>query len=126
MNDFANVIDARSKRQLDALCTELDRTIHAQVAIVTVQTLGGISIEDYALNLSNQWGIGHREDNRGLLILLSIADHKYRIEVSCGFEALFPDERVAKIGKEMVPDLKVGDYGPCIAHLHKNSSVHCG
>src|SRR5215831_19271834 len=94
VNDFASVIDASTKDQLGALCSELDRKTNAQIAVVTVRTLAGSSIEDYALRLFNEWGIGHKEDNRGLLILLSMAECKYRIEVGRGLETLFPNERV--------------------------------
>ena len=114
VNDFATVIDASAKHQLAALCTELDRKTNAQVAIVTVKTLAGSSVEDYALHLFNEWGIGHKADNRGLLILISIAEDKYRIEVGRGFETLFPNERVAEIGAEMVPDLKVQHYSQAL------------
>jgi uncharacterized protein len=114
VDDFANVVDANTKNELATLCTELDQKTNAQIAVVTVQTLGGSAIENYALRLFNEWGIGHKEDNRGLLILISIAEHKYRIEVGRGFEALFPDDRVAKIGAEMVPDLKLQHYGQAL------------
>jgi uncharacterized protein len=114
VNDFATVIDPNTKDQLAALCTELERKTSAQIAVVTVQTLAGSSIENYALHLFNEWGIGHKADNRGLLILLSMAEHKYRIEVGRGFETLFPNERVAEIGAQMVPDLKVQHYSQAL------------
>jgi uncharacterized protein len=111
VDDFANVVDASTKNELATLCTEVDQKTNAQIAVVTVQTVGGSPIENYALRLFNEWGIGHKEDNRGLLILISLAEHKYRIQVGRGFETLFPNDRVAKIGAEMVPDLKVQHYG---------------
>ena len=119
VNDFAKVVDVPTKDQLAAICAEVDKNANAQIAIVTIQTLAGSPIEDYALHLFNEWGIGHKEDNRGLLILLSMAEHKFRIEVGLGFEALFPNDRVAKIGAEMVPDLKVQHYGPALLHCTK-------
>ena len=110
VNDFANVIDAKTKKQLDALCTELDQKTNAQIALVTVQTLADSSIEEYALHLFNEWGIGHKDDNRGLLILLAMGERKSRIEVGRGLETLFPNKRVAAIVANMVPDLKVHHY----------------
>ncbi len=119
VNDFANVVDVPSKDQLAALCAEVDKKTNAQIAVVTVQTLAGSPIEDYALHLFNEWGIGHK-DNRGLLILLSMAEQKYRIEVGRGFENLFPNDRVAKIGSQMVPDLKAQHYGPALLRCTRN------
>ena len=114
VNDFANVIDVQSRDRLNALCTELDENAHAQVAIVTIESLRGAPIESYATSLFNKWGIGHKDDNRGILILLALSDHKSRIEIGRGFEALFPDERVAKIVADMVPDLKQRHYSQAL------------
>jgi uncharacterized protein len=114
VSDFANVIDSTTKKQVAALCTELDQKTNTQIAVVTVQTLAGSSIEDYALHLFNEWGIGHKEDNRGLLILLSMGERKSRVEVGRGLETLFPNERVAGIVAEMVADLKVHHYSQAV------------
>jgi uncharacterized protein len=114
VNDFGNVIDANSTDRLNALCTELDQKTHAQVAIVTIESLRGAPIEHYATSLFNKWGIGHKDDNRGILILLALSDRKSRIEIGRGFEALFPNERVAKIVAEMVPDLKQQHYSQAL------------
>ena len=119
VNDFAAVIDAKTKDQLAALCAELDSKTNAQIAVVTVQTLDGSSIEEYSLHLFNEWGIGHKEDNRGLLVLLSMEEHKSRIEVGRGFEILFPNERAAAILAEMVPDLKAHHYGQALLSCTK-------
>ncbi len=102
--------------RLTALCTELDQKTHAQIAVVTIDTLGGDSIDEYATSLFNRWGIGHKDDNRGILILLSLSDRKYRIEIGRGFEALFPNDRVARIGAEMIPDLKKQKYSEAVLH----------
>jgi len=117
VNDFANVIDVNTRDRLIALCTELDQKTHAQIAVVTIDTLGGDSIDDYATSLFNRGGIGHKkDDNRGILILLSLSNRKYRIEIGRGFEALFPNDRVARIGAEMVPDLKKQKYSEAVLH----------
>ena len=114
VNDFANVIDAKSRDRLNELCTALDQNAHAQAAIVTIESLRGAPIEHYATSLFNKWGIGHKNDNRGILILLALSDHKSRIEIGRGFEGLFPDERVAKIVADMVPDLKQRHYSQAL------------
>jgi uncharacterized protein len=114
VNDFANVIDVQSGERLTALCTELDQKTHAQVAVVTIQSLNGDSLEHYATSLFNKWGIGHKDDNRGILILLALSDHESRIAIGRGFEALLPNDRVARISDAMVPDLKLGHYGEAV------------
>lgn len=116
VNDFAGVIDATTNDRLNTLCTELDRRTHAQMAVVTIETLGRASINEYATSLFNRWGIGHKDDNRGILILLDLSERKYRIEIGRGFESLFPNDRVARIGAEMIPDLKKRKYSEAIMH----------
>jgi uncharacterized protein len=110
VSDFANIIGEKAKQHLTAVCVELDQKTHAQIVVVTVDTIGATPIGDYAHLLFNNWGIGHKEDNRGMLILLSETDHAYYIAVGRGFESLFPNERVGGIGAKMVPDLRQRDF----------------
>jgi uncharacterized protein len=117
VNDFANVIDANAKKRLGALCKEVDEKTHAQIAIVTIDSLEGTPVGDYARLMLNNWGIGHKDDNRGMLILLAITDHMYYISVSHGFEPLFPNNRVAAIGSEMIPSLS--------QHQYSKAALHC-
>jgi uncharacterized membrane protein YgcG len=84
--------------------------------VVTIKTTEGTPIGDYSRLLFNKWGIGHKQDNRGILILLSITDHMYFITVSRGFEPLFPNDRVAGIGIKMIPDLRQRRYGAAALH----------
>lgn len=111
VNDFANVIDSESNRQIQYLCTQVDQRAKAQIAVVTVQSLEGSTIETFARHLFNQWGIGPKASNRGVLILLAIRDHKYRIQVGTGLEAVVTDRKAAAFGREAVPYLKEFKYG---------------
>jgi uncharacterized protein len=117
VNDFAGAIDAKAKKRLNALCIETDRKTHAQIALVTINSTDGSPIGDYAHLLFNKWGIGNKKDNRGMLVLLSIKDRNYYIATGRGFETLFPDQRVAGIGMEMVPDLKKHRYAEALLHV---------
>jgi uncharacterized membrane protein YgcG len=56
-------------RAIAALCAEVDKTTKAQIAVVTVQTLAGSSIEDDALHPFNEWEIVHEKDNRACSFL---------------------------------------------------------
>jgi uncharacterized protein len=116
VNDFGNIISANAKQRLTAVCVELDQKTRAQIAVVTVDTTGGTPIGDYAHLLFNKWGIGHKEDNRGLLILLSKTEHTYYIAVGRGFESLFPNERVAGIGAKMISDLRRLEFDKALLH----------
>src|SRR5260370_6195863 len=110
VNDFAGVLDAPAKEKLAALCAELDRKAGAQIAAVTVSSLEGEPIEQYSIDLATQWGVGPKQQSRGVLILLAPNDRKYRIEVGYGLEAILPDGKIGGFGREAVPYLQRSDY----------------
>jgi uncharacterized protein len=112
VSDFAGVIDAASKEQMEQLCTQLDHQANAQVAIVTVHNLGGDTVSDFANLLEEKWKVGPKASDRGILMLVSVDDHKRWIEVGYGLEGILPDAKVGDIGRAMVPDLHSGQYGP--------------
>ena len=110
VNDFAHVLDADTIAQLDNICQQINQKAHAQIAVVTINSLDGSDIESYAVDLYKKWGIGSKATDHGVLLLFAIQDHKYRIEVGYGLEPILPDGRVGGIGREAVPLLRQNDY----------------
>ena len=115
VNDFAHVLDPTTIAQLDNICQQLDQKAHAQIAVVTVNTLDGSDIESYAVALYKQWGIGSKATDHGVLILLAVQDRTYRIEVGYGLEPILPDGKVGGIGREAVPLLRQNDYNGAVS-----------
>src|SRR5438094_2077356 len=111
VTDLAGVIGAQKKAALQALGTELEQKTGAQMAIVTVRSLDGESVDSYAVDLYKQLGVGSKKDNRGVLLLLAPNDRKYRIEVGYGLEPVINDARAGDAGRAMVPFLRQNDYG---------------
>jgi uncharacterized protein len=114
VSDLAGTIAAETKTRLEALCTELQQKSDAQMAIVTVHSFEGQSVENYAVDLYKQLGIGGKQDNRGVLLLVSPDERKYRIEVGYGLEPVINDARAGDAGRAMVPFLRQGDYSRAI------------
>jgi uncharacterized protein len=114
VNDFAGVLSAQAKDQLIALCTEVDQKTKAQIAVVTVSSLEGEPVEQFSIELATQWGVGPKQQARGILILLAPNDHKYRIEVGYGLESILPDGKVGGFGRETVPFLQRNDYSGAV------------
>jgi uncharacterized protein len=111
VSDFGHVLSPEAIARLDSICSQLDHTAaNAQVAVITVHDLDGDDAADYANQLEDKWKIGRKGTDRGVLVLLAVADHKYRIEVGYGLEGILPDGKIGDIGREMVPDLRAGDY----------------
>jgi uncharacterized protein len=117
VNDFAGVINPDTRRELSAICSELDQKAQAQIAIVTVRSLEGESIEDYSIDLATRWGIGPKQKDRGVLILLSLRDRRYRIEVGYGLEPILPDGLVGDFGRQAAPQLRIGNYSGAVLLL---------
>ena len=114
VSDFAAVLSPAARDQLNALAAELDKKADAQIAVVTVKTLDGRPIEDYSIDLATRLGVGPKASNRGVLILLAVNDHQYRIEVGYGLEAILPDGKVGGIGREAVPYLRQNNYDAAV------------
>src|SRR5216684_3309837 len=111
VTDLAGVIGAETKARLETLCAEVEQKTGAQMAIVTVGSLEGESVENYAVDLYKQLGVGSKKDNRGVLLLVAPNERKYRIEVGYGLEPVINDARAGDAGRAMVPFLRANDYG---------------
>jgi uncharacterized protein len=116
VNDFAGVLSAGARTKLTALCTEVDQKAHAQIAVVTIHTLDGQALEEFSVDLAQKWGVGPKSD-RGVLILLVVNDHHYRVEVGYGLEPILPDGKIGGFGREMIPALRRRDYDGALLQL---------
>jgi uncharacterized protein len=113
VSDFAHVMSPAAIEQIDYLCGEVDHEAHAQIAVVTVNTLDGDEVQDYAVELYHTWGLGAKSgtnQDRGILILLAVQDRKRFISTGYGLEGILPDAVVGQIGREMVPYLRANDF----------------
>jgi uncharacterized membrane protein YgcG len=117
VNDFAGMLDAKSRTMLEQICKRLDRNQKTQMTVVTVPSLEGMPIKEFATQLANRWGVGYKDTNRGILILLAKDEHQYRISVGRGLESVLPDEKADRLGQEMLPMLRRGAYGTAVLHL---------
>jgi uncharacterized protein len=114
VQDFAGVIDADSKQQMEALSYEVFEKAHATIEVVTVHSLDGEDIDQYTTELEDKWRVGPKGTDRGVVMILAINDHKRRIEVGYGLEGILNDAKVGDIGRSMVPQLQQGQYGPAL------------
>lgn len=117
VQDYAQVLSAEDKRRLLSIGQELDDKTTAQLAVVTVKTLDGQPIEDYALAILREWGIGSKEKNNGALIVVAVQDRRSRIEVGYGLEGLLTDGLTGRIQDQaMIPYFRKGNYAAGIVN----------
>jgi uncharacterized protein len=124
VNDFAHVIDAQSAAQIEAYCGNVERATGAQFAIVTVDSLEDEPVEDVAVRLFKEWGIGNKSTNEGLLVLLAIKDHKNRVEVGYGLEPIVPDGYAGGVLRGIRPILRQGNYGGALLAAAEQFGQH--
>ncbi len=110
VDDFAGVFKPAQRTSLEGYLQELDQKTGAQVAVVTLQSIDGGEIRDFANRLFEKWGIGKKGDDRGLLILTVLDQRRIWVEVGYGLEPLLPDARVGRIlDQSVMPYFRRGD-----------------
>src|ERR1700693_6359352 len=110
VNDFAHVLDRNTIAQMNDICGQIDQKAHAQIAVVTINSIDGSDIESYGVALFKAWGICSKSTNRGVLILYAIQDRRARVEVGYGLEPILPDGKVGGYQREAIPQMRRGDY----------------
>jgi len=112
VNDFAGVFKPEQRQDLEQFLAELERKTTSQVAVVTVPSLEGNEIRDFANRLFERWGIGQKGKDNGVLMVAAIQDRQAWIEVGYGLEPIIPDARAGRIlDQYVIPYFKQGDYG---------------
>jgi uncharacterized protein len=97
VNDFANVIDSDIEAGLEDALRLAEEETTVEIAVVTVPDLGGLDINTYAVELFEEWGIGQRGEDNGVLFITAIAERETRIEVGYGLEPYITDGRAGRI-----------------------------
>jgi uncharacterized protein len=107
IQDFANVLNKTERTDLINLGRNIEDQTTAQIAVLTVETIGDRTIEDFANAAFRQYGIGNKKENNGVLLVLSMQERKVRIEVGYGLEGRIPDGKAGRILDEYaIPFLK--------------------
>lgn len=112
INDFADMLSPSDEVRLNNEITAIEKATTVEIAIVTIDSLQGVSIDEYAVKLFEKWGIGKKSKDNGLLILVARNEKEYRIETGYGLEGTINAARAGRIGREIIePNFKNGEYG---------------
>mgnify|MGYP004457577691 FL=1 len=119
VNDFAEILSDETEQYILSNSAALCEKTKAQIAVVTVKNLEGKEIAEYALELFRSWGIGDKELNNGILILLSLEERKVRIEVGDGLEGRVNDSKAGRfLDTYAVPHFKSDEWDEGIKALY--------
>jgi len=112
VTDTAEMIDPVYEQRINELCREIEQNTTVEIAVVTIDSLNGMGKEQYAVELFERAGIGKKDKDNGLLILIAKSEREYRVEVGYGLEHLITDSHKVDIGDGiLVPNFKRGEFG---------------
>lgn len=112
VNDLAGVLSASEKTELSNYLNSVNSQTGVQVAVLTVPSLEGDSIETFAMNVAEKWKLGDSEKDNGALLVVSIEEKALRIEVGYGLEGSLTDMKSGLIIRNViVPYFRAGQYG---------------
>ena len=124
IQDFVGLLSSEQKFQLNELGRKLEDATTAQVAVLTVDSLGGLTIEEFSNQAFRKYALGSEENNNGVLLVISTGsqtgDRYVRIEVGYGLEGALPDGKVGRILDEYtIPYLAEGRADEAIIQTYK-------
>ncbi|HNZ26528.1 MAG TPA: TPM domain-containing protein [Spirochaetota bacterium] len=111
VNDYANLLSYETKARIENKLSEHEKETSNQVVVLTIFDLKGENLEEFSLKVAETWGIGQKDKDNGVLLLISLNDRKLRIEVGYGLEGSLTDYTASSIIRnDIVPYFKSGDY----------------
>jgi uncharacterized protein len=111
VNDLAGMVDDETQQQLESRLELLEKDTGAQITVLTVPSLEGEVLEDYAIEVASTWQLGRKDVDDGILVLVAEQERKIRIEVGYGLEGAIPDVTAKRIiDGLMTPKFKEGDF----------------
>ncbi len=111
VTDRAGLLDAQEEQALENLMESYRSGTTHEIALLTVPSLEGDSLEAFSLRVARSWGLGGQEANNGALLVVSRDDRKLRIEVGRGLEGNLTDSISGRIIRDVIaPEFKAGNF----------------
>ena len=109
VNDYENIL--KNKEEIESKVSEFEEQTGIEIAVVTIADFDDSSLEDYAVRIFEEWGIGKEGEDNGVLVLVSKEQRQSRIEVGYGLEPILTDGITGRIQDvAMVPNFQEGRY----------------
>ncbi len=121
--DAASVIDPQTEAQLESLDTELMQKAGVAIVIVTVPRLEGETIDQLAVRVQHDWGVGTRGSDESVVITLAVEDRKIFIATGYGTEGYLPDGKVGALRDHARTKLSAGDFSGGIFQLANEAAT---
>lgn len=111
VNDFANVLTTEQRQTLETNLSNFEKQTGNEVSVAIIKELGGDTIENVAVKIFEEWKIGKKGQDNGVLLLVTIDDRKLKIETGYGIEPKLTDGKAGEIIRNIIaPKFKQNDY----------------
>jgi uncharacterized protein len=111
VNDHARVLSTDQTRALENQLAQFEQETGHQVAILTIPSLEGDSLEEFSIRVAENWKIGKKGFDNGVILLVVPNDRKLRLEVGYGLEGVLPDAVASQITNQyIIPRFRAGDF----------------
>ncbi|MEZ7198477.1 TPM domain-containing protein [Pseudodesulfovibrio karagichevae] len=111
VNDLAKMMSPQTRQTLESQLAALEGSDSTQVAVLTVPSLQGDSIDDFSIRVAEAWKVGQKSFDNGVILLVSKEDRKIRIEVGYGLEGRLTDVLAGQIIDNVItPQFKAGRF----------------
>ena len=118
VNDYANVLDSNTETYIYEKGKEYNANGGPQVVVLTMDSLDGATLEEFSIETARKWGIGSKDSDNGVLILLVMDSRDIRIEVGTGLEGVLNDGKCGRFIRKAAPMLSDGDYSGGIKSIY--------
>lgn len=111
VTDFTGTLSDSERQNLENKLVAFDDSSSTQIAVVIMTSVGDYDIADYGVRLAQQWGIGSKGKDNGILLLVAKNDRKVTIQTGYGVEGAVPDAIAFQIIRQIItPAFRAGDY----------------
>ena len=109
--DNAKIMSDAKRQELEQFLLSFDENSSAQIAVLTIPSLKGESLEEYSIRVAREWGLGEKDDSMGVLLLIAFNEKKIRIETGYGVEGDLTDAKCGMIIRNIIaPNFQNGKY----------------
>jgi uncharacterized protein len=120
VQDFAKVLTEAEVAEIRSLGRTIEDQTTAQISVLTVNTIGEHTMEEFANEAFRKYGIGNETQNNGVLLVIAVTDRLIRIEVGYGLEGRIPDGKAGRIlDQNAIPYLQNGQPNKAITETYK-------
>jgi uncharacterized protein len=120
VQDFAKVLTEAEIAEIRSLGRTIEDQTTAQISVLTVDTIGEYTMEEFANEAFRKYGIGNETQNNGVLLVIAVTDRLIRIEVGYGLEGRIPDGKAGRIlDQNAIPYLQNGQPNKAIMETYK-------